>query len=50
MLENVDQHEATIDPDGRVTIPKALLERWGWVPGTKLLVEETDDGVLVTTG
>lgn len=43
-----DQHEAIIGPDGTLTIPATLLERQGWKVGSRLLLDETDEGVLVT--
>ena len=48
MLEGVDQYEATIGPHGTLTIPATLLERQGWKVGSRLLLEETDEGVLMT--
>ncbi|MGO9743947.1 MAG: AbrB/MazE/SpoVT family DNA-binding domain-containing protein [Roseiarcus sp.] len=35
--------------NGKVDIPKALLERLGWSPGTRVMVEDTPEGVLITT-
>lgn len=43
MCENADQHELTLGPDGSITLPGA--PRW---PGMQLLVEQTDDVLLVT--
>ncbi|NPD66306.1 AbrB/MazE/SpoVT family DNA-binding domain-containing protein (plasmid) [Lichenicola cladoniae] len=50
MFEDVDQFEAVVGADGSITVPKLLLERQRWAPGTRLLIEETDDGILITTG
>ena len=47
MLEGVDQHEATIQPDGTIAIPATLMERMRWRPGLRVSLEQTDDGVLV---
>jgi AbrB family looped-hinge helix DNA binding protein len=33
--------------DGRITLPKEILDKHGWPAGTKLLVEETAKGVLL---
>ncbi len=32
---------------GQLIIPKALRDRHGWAPGTKLVVEDRVDGVFV---
>ncbi|WP_293903856.1 AbrB family transcriptional regulator [Phenylobacterium sp.] len=32
---------------GQVILPKAIRERRNWAAGTKLVVEDTDDGVLL---
>ena len=48
MFDDVDQHELTLGPDGSVVFPATLLEKLGWRPGHRLLLEQTDDGVLVT--
>ena len=48
MFDDVDQHHATIRADGSLIIPATLLEALGWEPGMKLLLEETDEGVLLT--
>ena len=32
---------------GQVILPKAVREHKGWAPGLELVVEETDDGVLL---
>ena len=48
MFEDVDQHEATICPDGSVTFPAAVLEALRWRAGMRVLIERTDDGVLIT--
>ena len=48
MFEGVDQHEVAIRPDGSIVIPAILREKLRCRPGFRLLLEETDDGVLVT--
>jgi hypothetical protein len=50
MFEDVDQHEVVVGPTGLIVLPRLLLERQGRQPGTRLLIEETDDGILITTG
>ena len=48
VFEDVDQYELTLGQNGALTIPAILLEKLGWLPGHRLLLEQTDDGVLVT--
>ena len=38
----------TLSTKGQVILPKAIRERRRWSPGTRLTVEETADGVLLT--
>lgn len=38
----------TVSTKGQVILPKAVRERRHWEAGTRLEVEETDDGVLLT--
>ncbi|MBV8088888.1 MAG: AbrB/MazE/SpoVT family DNA-binding domain-containing protein [Alphaproteobacteria bacterium] len=37
----------TVSTKGQVILPKAVRQRRNWAPGTRLLVEETPDGVLL---
>lgn len=37
----------TVSTKGQVILPKAIREHRRWAAGTKLLVEETPDGVLL---
>jgi len=37
----------TVSTKGQVILPKAVREKRNWRPGTRLLVEETPDGVLL---
>ena len=48
MLNDIDQYEAVLGPDGALIISALLLEKLRWPPGHRLLLEQTDDGVLVT--
>ncbi len=41
--------ETKIDARGRVTIPLELRRRLGLRPGTKLIVREVDDRIVVMT-
>ena len=36
-----------VSTKGQVVLPKAVRQRRNWAPGTRLLVEETPDGVLL---
>ena len=37
----------TVSTKGQVILPKAIRERRNWSAGTRLVVEETPDGVLL---
>jgi len=37
----------TVSTKGQVILPKAIRQRWEWAPGTRLLVEETSEGILL---
>jgi AbrB family looped-hinge helix DNA binding protein len=37
----------TVSTKGQVILPKAIRERRQWRPGTRLVVEDTPDGVLL---
>lgn len=37
----------TVSTKGQVILPKAIRSKWRWKAGTKLVVEETADGVLL---
>jgi AbrB family looped-hinge helix DNA binding protein len=37
----------TVSTKGQVILPKAVRQRRNWAPGTRLLVEEIPDGVLL---
>jgi len=38
-----------VSTKGQVILPKAIRDRRKWAPGTRLVVEETADGVLLRT-
>jgi len=44
-----EQLGTTVSTKGQVILPKAIRERLNWHPGTRLIVEETADGVLLKT-
>lgn len=37
----------TVSTKGQVILPKAIRDRLHWEPGTRLVVEQTTDGVLL---
>jgi len=37
----------TVSTKGQVILPKAIRQRRDWSPGTRLVVEETAEGVLL---
>jgi AbrB family looped-hinge helix DNA binding protein len=37
----------TVSTKGQVILPKAIRQRRHWEPGTRLVVEDTADGVLL---
>ena len=37
----------TVSTKGQVVLPKALRDRHGWGPGTRLVVEDTPQGVVL---
>jgi AbrB family looped-hinge helix DNA binding protein len=37
----------TVSTKGQVILPKAIRQRRDWEPGTRLIVEETPEGVLL---
>jgi AbrB family looped-hinge helix DNA binding protein len=37
----------TVSTKGQIILPKAIRERRNWVPGTRLVVEDAPDGVLL---
>ena len=37
----------TVSTKGQVILPKAIREQKHWAAGTKLIVEETDEGILL---
>jgi AbrB family looped-hinge helix DNA binding protein len=43
----VERLATTVSTKGQVILPKAIRERRNWAAGTRLLVEDTPDGVLL---
>jgi AbrB family looped-hinge helix DNA binding protein len=46
-LPDPERLTTTVSTKGQVILPKAVRERRGWSAGTRLLVEDTADGVLL---
>jgi AbrB family looped-hinge helix DNA binding protein len=46
-MAGAERLTTTVSTKGQVILPKAIRERREWEPGTRLLVEETPDGVLL---
>jgi AbrB family looped-hinge helix DNA binding protein len=42
-----EQLTVTVSTGGRVTVPRAIWRQRGWAPGTRLIVKEKDEGVLL---
>jgi AbrB family looped-hinge helix DNA binding protein len=42
-----EQQTTTISTKGQVILPKAIRDLRRWAPGTRLIVEDTPDGVLL---
>jgi AbrB family looped-hinge helix DNA binding protein len=42
-----DQLTTKISIKGQVILPKVIRERWQWDAGTRLVIEETAEGVLL---
>lgn len=42
-----EQLTTVVSTKGQVILPKAVRQRRHWEPGTRLVVEETPDGVLL---
>jgi len=38
----------TLSPKGRIIVPAAILRQRNWKPGTRLMVKDVPDGVLLT--
>lgn len=46
-MSNPERLTTTVSTKGQVILPKAVRERRDWNAGTRLLVEDTADGVLL---
>jgi AbrB family looped-hinge helix DNA binding protein len=43
----IETSTTTVSTNGQVVLPKAIRQRRNWAPGTRLVVEDTPDGVLL---
>lgn len=43
----VETPTTTVSTKGQIILPKAIRQRRHWEPGTRLVVEDTPDGVLL---
>ena len=46
-MSKAAQQTTTLSTKGQVVVPKAIRQSRKWSPGTKLVVEETEAGVLL---
>jgi AbrB family looped-hinge helix DNA binding protein len=46
-VATIETSTTTVSTKGQVILPKAIRQRRNWVPGTRLMVEDTPDGVLL---
>jgi AbrB family looped-hinge helix DNA binding protein len=46
-MSSFTKSTTTVSTKGQVILPKAIRERHRWDAGTRLVVEDTEDGVLL---
>ncbi|PST21737.1 AbrB family transcriptional regulator [Mesorhizobium plurifarium] len=46
-MPKAEKLETTVSTKGQVILPKAIRQRRQWEAGTRLIVEETPEGVLL---
>lgn len=46
-MQTPDTHATTLSTKGQVVLPKAIRDNRQWAEGTRLIVEDTADGVLL---
>lgn len=49
-MPSVDRLTTKVSTKGQVILPKAIRQRRRWEPGTRLVVEDTAEGVLLRVG
>ena len=47
LMAAVEPLTTTVSTKGQVILPKAIRQRRHWEPGTRLVIEDTPDGVLL---
>jgi AbrB family looped-hinge helix DNA binding protein len=47
LMATAESATTRVSTKGQVILPKAIRQRRKWGPGTRLIVEETPDGVLL---
>lgn len=47
-MKKAERLTTIVSAKGQVVLPKAVRQRRRWDAGTRLLVEETEDGVILT--
>ena len=45
MIPHTEKLTTTVSIKGQIILPKAIRQRRNWAPGTRLVVEETPNGV-----
>jgi AbrB family looped-hinge helix DNA binding protein len=48
-MARANQTTTTISTKGQVILPKTVRDQRNWRPGTRLIVEQTGEGVLLKT-
>lgn len=48
-MARAEKLTTTVSTKGQVILPKAIRQQRQWDAGTRLIVEDTEDGVLLTT-
>lgn len=48
-MASPERFNTTVSNKGQVILPKTIREQRKWKAGTRLIVEDTADGVLLTT-
>jgi len=46
-MASAERATTTVSTKGQVILPKAIRQRRHWEPGTRLVVEDTPEGVLL---
>ena len=46
-MPGTERHATTVSTKGQVILPEPIRQRRNWTAGTRLVVEDTPDGVLL---